>query len=118
MMSNTTDRSPQEFATYLDTHLCREALVESWEWEIDFLTAHNNYHHPPLEVLVSADRFYNFGTSYPPPATVYDFRAYHPEYVINGPFAKLTGIYPEDLLEENATLVVSIGEYDLWRMKE
>lgn len=118
MMSNTTDRSPQEFATYLDTHVCGEALVESWEWEIDFLTVHNNYHHPPLETLVSADLFYNFGTSYAPPATVYDFRAYRPEYVINGPFAKLTGIYPEDLLEENATLVVSIGEYDLWRMKE
>jgi hypothetical protein len=47
---------------------------------------------------------------------MYDFEQHHPDYIINGPFSKWTGLYPPGYLSQECTLVVSIGEYDLYEV--
>jgi len=107
------DISVQEFARYINEHVSQDVVIESYEYELDILT-HHTYHHPPEPLITLATRHVYSGEPYP--AGFYDFQAFHLEYLIVGPFAKWTGIYPHDFLEQRCTLVESIGEYDLYRV--
>ncbi len=109
------DSGLRELAHYLNTNVPNDVVIESWEWEIDLLTDHV-YHHPPYEITNAFTESLWYGTSIP--RDKYDFLAFHPEYLIAGPFAKWTGIYPWDSLRERCTLIVTIGEYDLYRVEE
>ncbi len=112
-MLSGDDRSPQLLAAYLDARVPQHELIESWEWEIDFFTNHR-YHHPPMSALDAMVRHEFLDEPYSTDA--YDVLASHPEYLIVGKFAKWTGIYPAQFLDEKCTLIVSIGEYDLYRI--
>jgi hypothetical protein len=107
------DQCAQQMAEYLDTHLERGILIETWEWEIAFLTDHN-YHHPPFKVLEAMVRRVHFGT--PVSDTMYDFQQFHPGYLIDGPFSKWTHLYPKTFLQKQCELVTSAGGYDLYRI--
>jgi hypothetical protein len=104
------DDAAQRFGDYLTAHVPLDALIESWEWEIDFFTDHT-YHHPPSSVLDVMTRRAFLGGTYS--YDMYDFEQYHPDYIINGPFSKWTGLYSANYLDEECVLVVSIGAYDL-----
>ena len=89
-------------------------MIESYEYELDILTNHT-YHHPPEPLVTLATKYVYAGEPYP--AEFYDFQAFRPAYIIIGPFAKWTGIYPSKFLREKCTLLVSAGEYDLYRVE-
>jgi 4-amino-4-deoxy-L-arabinose transferase-like glycosyltransferase len=103
----------QELAHYLNTYIPTDVVIESWEWEVDLLTDHA-YHHPPYEVTNMFVQHIWYGTPVSP--DLYDPLAFHPMYLIIGPFAKWTGIYTQCLQEQRCTLVESIGEYDLYKV--
>jgi len=108
------DNGLQEFAHYLNANIPQDAVIESWEWEVDLLTD-RTYHHPPYEITNALTERMWYGAPVSP--QVYDFLAFHPDYLIRGPFARWTGIYPQDLLQY-CSLVVTIGEYELYRVEE
>jgi 4-amino-4-deoxy-L-arabinose transferase-like glycosyltransferase len=100
-----TDLMPQQFATYLETHTERDALIESFEWQIDFLTT-RHFHHPPAEVFVqllknSPDRTYN-------PLVA------GPNYLIDGPYSKGAQLYPAPWLRQCCRKIGTVGDYDLY----
>jgi 4-amino-4-deoxy-L-arabinose transferase-like glycosyltransferase len=109
----STDCGLQELAGYLNTHVPADTVIESWEWEVDFLTDHT-YHHPSYEVtnLVTESIWYSTSASGP----VYDPMVFRPAYLIVGSFAEWTGIYSEDLVDQRFTLIESLGEYDLYEV--
>ena len=112
-MVRSPDCGLQELAGYLNTRIPADTVIESWEWEVDFLTDHT-YHHPSYEVTnLAAERIW-YGTSVSGP--MYDPMAFHPAYLIVGSFAEWTGIYSEDLVEQRFTLIKSFGEYDLYEV--
>jgi len=102
------------FAAYLTAHVPSDALIESWEWPVDFFTE-RTYRHPPLSTLDLMVRHVFLGKPYSP--DVYDFEQHPPDYLIDGPFSKWTGFYPRDYLDRECTLSTSVGEYDLYRVK-
>ncbi|HWQ12432.1 MAG TPA: glycosyl transferase, partial [Roseiflexaceae bacterium] len=51
----TPDDSAQRFATYMDAHVPRSALVATWEQELAVLTDHR-YRYPPQQLLDQAVR--------------------------------------------------------------
>lgn len=110
---NGSDTSARLFADYLTAHVPLDVLIESWEWEIDFLTDHT-YHHPPISMVDVMVRHVYLGGPYS--YDMYDFEQYHPDYIISGRFSKWTGLYPPDYLSQESTLVVSVGEYDLYKV--
>jgi hypothetical protein len=101
----------QQFSAYLDANVPRDALIETWEPELGFLTNHN-YHFPPQVVLDTAVRHVWQGG--PSPSEQYDLNAFSPDYVIVGEFAKYAGLYPPDQLAHDYHLVESFGAYDLY----
>ncbi|NLE45694.1 MAG: hypothetical protein GX620_13310 [Chloroflexi bacterium] len=100
-----TDRTPQEFAAYIEAHTEPNVLIENFEWELDFLSE-RHYHHPSPEVFVQLLRN--------DPNRTYDPLVYAPDYLVDGIYSKGTGLYPTELLEQCCRRVGSVGEYDLY----
>lgn len=93
---------PAAMAAYLDQHIPHDALIETFEPEMGFLTNHN-YHFAP--VLQQALRHVWLGG--PPPSESYDFvQKERPDYVLVGPFAHWIDLYPADMLAERYQLVI------------
>jgi len=103
----------KQMAYYLDEHVPTDVVIESWEWELDLWTQHT-YHHPATDITNPLTEHVWHGVPYSPEA--YDFVSFSPSYLINGPFSKWTGIYTQDLLEREYPLVVSVGQYDLYKV--
>jgi 4-amino-4-deoxy-L-arabinose transferase-like glycosyltransferase len=104
--------APDAMASYMNEHVPQDALIETWEPEMGFLTDHN-YHFPPALLLLDAvEQAFLDG---PPVSQAYHFvQSEHPDYVLVGYFSRMVDIYPLDLLEENYELVTTIGSYDLY----
>jgi hypothetical protein len=99
-------------ADWLKIHIPTEALIEMWEPELGVLTDHN-YHLPPQVVLAAAVEAEWMGGA--PASASYDFRDFvTPDYVILGPFAKYTRIYPHEFLQDYS-LIHTVGEYDVYQ---
>ncbi|MCR4405879.1 MAG: glycosyltransferase family 39 protein [Anaerolineae bacterium] len=98
--------TPAAMAAYLDKYVPREALIETFEPEMGFLTDHN-YHFAPTITLQQAVRHVWLGG--PPLAESYDFvQKEHPDYVLVGPFAHWINLYPADSLAAHYRLVTSV----------
>jgi uncharacterized membrane protein SpoIIM required for sporulation len=107
--------APDAMASYLNEHVPHEALIETWEPEMGFLTDHN-YHFPPALLLLDAVNQVNVGG--PPVAQIYSFvQTEHPDYVLAGEFSRWVEIYPLDFLAAHYELVTTIGGYELYARK-
>jgi len=107
------DSGLQELAQFLNGRVPTDAVIESWEWEVDLLTDHT-YHHPPYEITNAFTEQVWYST--PVPTGIYDPMAARPAYLIVGSFARWTGIYSREFLERRCTLVGSFGEYTLCKV--
>jgi 4-amino-4-deoxy-L-arabinose transferase-like glycosyltransferase len=102
----------QDFAALVERMAPKQAIIESWEWELDFLTD-RTFHHPPLSVDATAilpsepGEIRDFD---------YDWQAIGSTYLIYGPHAKNYGLYKEDLAAGCCESVAALGEYELYRV--
>ena len=104
--------APQAMAAYMDAHIDKKALVETWEPEMGFLTDHN-YHFPPPALLYKAVSYIWMGKA--PPSDDYDFVQKNlPDYVLVGEFSRFVQLYPQKILDSQYSLVTTIGAYDLY----
>jgi len=95
---------PAAMAAYLNQHVPRDALIETFEPEMGFLTDHR-YHFAPMAILLQAVRHKWLGG--PHPSKSYDFiQKERPEYVLVGPFARWIDLYPAEILTKHYRLVV------------
>jgi hypothetical protein len=102
-------------AAYLNRQVPLEALIETSEPEIAFLTEHR-YHLPPVSVLYTAVRHIWQGEA--APAESYHFlRTAAPDYVVVGAFGAWAGHYADADLEALYERQVEIGAYQLFRRK-
>lgn len=107
------ENAPVAMAEYLDRHVAPDALIETWEPELGFLTDHR-YHAPPAQLLPTAVRHVWQGG--PSPRTEYDFTADGlPEYVLEGAFSSYADVYASEVLRRDYRPVVTIGAYELHR---
>ncbi len=85
--------------------------VPAWEQELSVLSDHQ-FHNPPQIVLAKSVAAEWFDEA--PVSESYDFREeVDAQYVIIGPFAKYTNLYPPDRLTE-FELLESVGAYDIY----
>jgi 4-amino-4-deoxy-L-arabinose transferase-like glycosyltransferase len=108
------DDGAQQLAAYLNQHVDRNAVIETWESELGFLTDHR-YHYPPPELLDKAVRRKWLNSNLPPLSEIYQPEKLQPDYLINGSFAAWSELYPPALLTERYQLVANFGTYSLYR---
>jgi hypothetical protein len=90
-----------------------DALVETWEPPMGFLTDHR-YHYPPQLLLNRTVRQKWLGET--TVSDLYDFAALDPEYVLVGEFSRWVDVYPQErLAAEGYRLVESLGQYELYQ---
>jgi len=106
----------QQMSAYLNENVPQDAVIETWDPEMGFLTDHN-YHYPPNALLaVAVDQVYYGGE---PVQGRYDFvQTEQPDYLLVGEFSKWTEIYPLEELTSGYELVQTFGDYDLYRRVE
>jgi 4-amino-4-deoxy-L-arabinose transferase-like glycosyltransferase len=104
--------APEAMAAYLNENVSRDALIETWEPEMGFLTDHN-YHFPSAMLLLDAvEQVHLGGASI---ADSYQFvQSEQPEYVLVGDFGRLVELYPVDFLATHYRLIIQVGGYELF----
>lgn len=103
----------QQMSAYLDENVPQNAIIETWDPEMGFLTDHN-YHYPPNALLaVAVNQVYYGGELV---QDRYDFvQTEYPDYLLAGEFSKWTQIYSLEELLDKYQLVQSYGDYDLYK---
>ncbi len=98
-------------ADYVNSNIPADSIIETWEQELGVLS-NNRFHYPPQIILAKSVAAQWFGEA--PASDSYDFRDdSDAAYVIIGPFAKYTNIYPDDRLTDYQ-LIETIGAYDIY----
>ena len=107
------DESAQQFAAVLRRDVPADAVVETWEWELDIL-APQRFHHPDTHVT----NLYTLAiwSKQPLAAGVYDPATAQPTYIVEGPFSGWTGIY-RDFILAHGVEVARAGDYVLYQVR-
>jgi 4-amino-4-deoxy-L-arabinose transferase-like glycosyltransferase len=99
-------------AAFVNSSIPQGEIIETWEQELAVLSD-RTFHYPPQIALAKSVSAQWFGDA--PVSESYDFRAEtDAAYVIVGPFAKYTNVYPADRLTDY-TLIDTIGAYDIYQ---
>jgi hypothetical protein len=109
------DITPQIFAAYLLENINSQAVIESWEWEIDVLAPGLTYHHPTNKWVDRMHLPLQFGI---PVEEIYDPTPFKPAYLIDGLFSKRTGLYAHYLATGCCSLVKRVGPYELYKVNQ
>lgn len=112
IFSATPAYDAQHTAAYIAEYIDAEAVIETWEWELDMLSKHIHFHHPEQALLFEAIRQASRGEAF---ALAYDVLKAEPDYLIEGPFSMWTGIYPQADLEAYFVEESRFGSYTIWK---
>lgn len=103
----TTD--PQAAADFVSANIPRDAVVESWTWELDALTDHWQFHHPDLSYLYLAERqALHDGGAF---SLGYDTLQADPDFLISGPFSQWVSLYDPVVIRDSFQRVAAFGQY-------
>lgn len=108
------DTASRTFAGEIRRLVGPDERIESWEWQLDVLIS-RQFHHPD-DIWVGRYTAQIFAGQ--PVRGAYDWRTLKPDYLVDGPFSKFTGIYRRDLDAGCCTLVTAVGAYDLYRVTD
>jgi len=104
-----------QMAQVMNAAVPLDALVETWEPQMGFLTDHR-YHYPPQLLLNRTVRQVWMGET--PVSELYDFTDFDPDYVLIGEFARWVDVYPMTRLQASGyELVESLGQYQLYQRR-
>ncbi|HHW88049.1 MAG TPA: hypothetical protein GX400_17810 [Chloroflexi bacterium] len=104
-----------QMAQVMNATVPLDALVETWEPQMGFLTDHR-YHYPPQLLLNRTVRQKWLGET--TVADLYDFTELNPEYVLVGEFSRWVAVYPpERLAAAGYAPVMTLGQYELYQRR-
>lgn len=103
-------------AQYIQTHIPREAVIETWEWELDAFTNHWNIHHPHQRYLFLAIRQFMYDQRQAFDLQ-YDLLQAEPTYLIVGPMARWINIYDAQQLSSKFSEVASFDGYVIYQRR-
>lgn len=110
------ENAPMLMAAYLNQHVPMDAVIETYEPEMGFLTDHR-YHYPPHSYLNKTIQFTWLGGA--SPGEGYDFiRKEKPGYILVGKFATWVQFYSIPEIESQYDLVTTVGPYQLYQLRE
>jgi 4-amino-4-deoxy-L-arabinose transferase-like glycosyltransferase len=98
----------EDVGAYIRASIPPPAVIESFDWEVDALSSHWNYHHPPQSYLTESIRQMAVGEAFD---LRYDVLQADPDYLLTGPFSDWVRIYDSDVTRKNFRRVASFGPY-------
>ena len=112
------DGGARAMAAFIQRSVPAEAVVESWEWELDVLGRHRNFHHPSEQYLYDAiEQFFMLRAAtdrFERPLNLgYDPLGADPDFLVEGVFSDFTGIY-RSASDRDFRKVAEFGSYRLY----
>ena len=104
-----------QMSAYIDAHVPGEAIIETWEWQVDALSQHRQYHHPHQLMMWEALRQHSRERQF---NLKYDLLQANPDYLLLGTFGVWTGIYDMKIVGEQFDWEAGFGPYQLYRRKQ
>lgn len=108
---------PENWAQHMGSHIGqtvpRESIIESWEWEVDVLSQHWEFHHPSHSELIEVTRQIFIDDE--DPQISYNVLQADPDYLLRGPMSDWIGIYDDQTVDREFTLLESYGPYKLFQ---
>jgi 4-amino-4-deoxy-L-arabinose transferase-like glycosyltransferase len=99
----------QAAADFVSADIPRDAVVESWTWELDALTDHWRFHHPDLSYLYLAERqAFHHDVAF---SLGYDTLQADPDYLISGPFSQWVSLYDSEVIRTSFRRAATFGQY-------
>ena len=102
----------QRTAQYIATSIPKEAVIETWEWELDMLSGHRQFHHPDQALLFEAIRQISHHQAF---NLTYDALQANPDYLVMGIFGAWTNVYSAETLKRDFMLVAEFGVYSVYK---
>ena len=96
---------------FIEAHVPRSAVIETWEWELSGLGRHTAFHFPDQRYvyLVTAQQGRQLAFDLP-----YDPLVADPDYLVTGPFSALTGLYRQEVVDRHFSPVAEYPPYVLY----
>lgn len=107
------ETAAQQAADYIRREIPREAVIESWEWELDVPSSHWQYHHPDSRYLFVAVRQRAYERQ--PLDLRYDMLRADPDYLVTGPFSNWSGIYDSGVCRQQFQRLAAFGPYEIYK---
>jgi len=104
----------QGMADYIRAVVPRSARIESSEWEVDALSAHWLFHHPPAAQVCAAVEQHGRAEPF---HLSYDLLAADPDYLLKGPFSDWVRIYDDEVIAAEFASELELGPYHLYRRR-
>jgi hypothetical protein len=108
------DTTLQRFAEYLSQNVPSDAVVESWEWQIDPLVD-LTFHHPTNGWVDRMTLYLTFGET---PRESYDVWRQRPEYILVGSFSEDTNLYTHVLESGCCKMIYADDPYYLYLVNQ
>lgn len=106
---------PIDVASFLNSHIPKDQVIETWETELGILTDHQ-YHFPDYGLLAQAyemiDHNMSGSQSYSILGEDY-FNSVKPNYIVVGWYSRYNHMYDVDYLRQHAVLIKTIGD-EVW----
>jgi 4-amino-4-deoxy-L-arabinose transferase-like glycosyltransferase len=96
---------------FIDGQVDRDAVIETWEWELSGLGVHTAFHFPSQRYVYLST--YQQGRRLPFDLP-YDPLAADPDFLITGPFSALTGIYRRAIIDAQFAPRAEFGPYTIY----
>jgi Dolichyl-phosphate-mannose-protein mannosyltransferase len=113
LLTMRVDDSAQLTANFIRNQVPRNAIIETWEWELDALSDHWEIHHPS-----EADDFeaiHQIFYERKAPQLNYDELQANPDYLIVGTMSDYTGVYDEATLNKHFRPLIEFGSYRVYQ---
>lgn len=107
--------SPQQMAAYIVAYLPPDAEIETYESEVCFLSGYD-CQFPPYGIIDASIKYVWYDA--PPPSEYYDFQERGAPYLLIGSFGRWVHLYDPKVVERDYELCVSIGDYELYRVRQ
>lgn len=108
----TGSDGPADMGRSMNQLVPTDAIVETWEPEMGFLTNHN-YHYPPYEMMMRMLKHATQGG--PSPADGYSYvEEATPPYLLVGMFSRRSAIYERAVASGDYRLILTNGDYQLF----
>ncbi len=104
----------KQVTDFIRTNIPQQALIESWEWELDSPSDHLNVHHPDSVYVIAS--IWDLAM-HQPIVFDYDMLQANPDYLILGRFNNLTGIYNWEEVDKHFELIEDFGLYHIYKRK-
>jgi 4-amino-4-deoxy-L-arabinose transferase-like glycosyltransferase len=104
---------PRQVSTFLEEKVDKEAVIETWERELNILTDHR-YHFPDQSLLAQTHAAVYHGGPHDYALGADYFGQVRPSYVVVGWYGRLNQIYDLDFLTKYSNHIATIGQSE-WR---